>query len=50
MSPPNEQWAFIQQLIDKIEILREMYERAKEILGSHGISTSDISSGMSISE
>lgn len=50
MPPPNEQWAFIQSLMEKIEkrdseilILRGKYERAKAIMASHGISSSEVS-------
>lgn len=55
MPPPNEQWAFIQQLTNRIEnrdkdviVLRRKYERAKAIMASHGINSNDVSGGMSI--
>lgn len=55
MAPPNEQWTFIHNWIDKIEkrekdiiVLNKKYERDKTLVMAHGISSSDFSSGMSI--
>lgn len=56
MTPPNKQWEFIHQLMGKIEkreedimILRSKYDRGKAIMTSHGISSSEVSGGISIS-
>jgi len=54
--PPNEKWEFIQQLMDKIEkqdkeiiVLRSKYKRAKAIMTSHGISSSEVLGEITIS-
>jgi len=52
-APHNEQWAFIQSLMNMIEkrdddilTLRGKCERSKAIMVSHGIRSSEISSGV----
>ena len=56
MSPPNEQWAFIHSLMDKIEkkdndieVLRDKYRHAKALLTTQDINTSRVSGRISIS-